>query len=294
MRTFSFVTVDVFTDQRFGGNPLAVFPEAQGLSDEEMQSLAAEFNLSETTFVLPPADPKNTARVRIFNRKAEMPFAGHPNVGTGWVLAQRGRATGKVAGGKLRFEEIAGLVEVEAGENAVTIAAPQPLSLGPEMPAALVARCIGVGEAEIVTRNHKPVSASVGNSFVVAEVTGEALTKAVPDIGRFREASQTYTAMGPNRLPIYLYAHDGDRVRARMFSPLSGTIEDPATGSAATPLAALLLSLTKDSERHYDIVQGVEMGRPSKLLCTARRGADGIRATVGGNCVPVLSGQISL
>jgi trans-2,3-dihydro-3-hydroxyanthranilate isomerase len=86
MRTFSFVTVDVFTDRRFGGNPLAVFPDAQGLTDAEMQSLAAEVNLSETTFVLPPSDKANTARVRIFNRKNEMPFAGHPNVGTGWVV----------------------------------------------------------------------------------------------------------------------------------------------------------------------------------------------------------------
>src|ERR1700759_2162743 len=134
MPIFSFVTVDVFTDRRFGGNPLAVFPDARGMSDADMQSLAAEFNLSETTFVLPPADKTNTARVRIFNRRAEMPFAGHPNVGTGWVLAQQGRATD----GKLRFEEIAGLVEIEVGE-AITIAAPQPLSLGPGMPVELVA-----------------------------------------------------------------------------------------------------------------------------------------------------------
>src|SRR6185295_5148807 len=91
MPTFSFVTVDVFTDRRFGGNPLAVFPDARGLSDSDMQSLAAEFNLSETTFVLPPDDPAHTARVRIFNRTAEMPFAGHPNVGTGYVLARQGR-----------------------------------------------------------------------------------------------------------------------------------------------------------------------------------------------------------
>src|SRR5476649_1241672 len=91
MRTFQFVTVDVFTDRRFGGNPLAVFPDASGLSDAEMQSLAAEFNLSETTFVLPPADPAHSAPVRIFNRTAEMPFAGHPNVGTGYVLAGQGR-----------------------------------------------------------------------------------------------------------------------------------------------------------------------------------------------------------
>jgi trans-2,3-dihydro-3-hydroxyanthranilate isomerase len=219
-----------------------------------------------------------------------MPFAGHPNVGTGWVLAQQGRAIG----GVLRFEEIAGLVEVRVAPEGVTIAAPQPLSLGAEMPVELVADCVGLSAGDVVTTAHRPVSASVGNSFVIAEVTGEALTRAAPDIGRFREAARTYTAMGPNRLPLYLYAHDGARIRARMFSPLSGTIEDPATGSAATPLAALLLSLTRDTERRCDIAQGVEMGRPSRLLCTARRAADGIHASVGGNCVPVLSGMVEL
>ncbi len=255
-----------------------------------MQALAAEFNLSETTFVLPPPDPANTARVRIFNRKAEMPFAGHPNVGTGWVLAGLGRAKG----GTLRFEEIAGLVEVRVASDQVTIAAPQPLSLGPEMPVELLAGCVGIDAADVMTKNHQPVSASVGNSFVVAEVAGAALTKAVPDIGRFRQAAATYTAMGPNRLPLYLYAHDGGRLRARMFSPLSGTVEDPATGSAATPLAALLLSLGKETAGRYEIAQGVEMGRPSRLVCTAMRGVDGIRATVGGGCVPVLKGEIAL
>jgi trans-2,3-dihydro-3-hydroxyanthranilate isomerase len=290
MPTFAFVTVDVFTDRRFGGNPLAVFPDARGIGDTDMQALAAEFNLSETTFVLPPADPDNTARVRIFNRRHEMPFAGHPNVGTGWVLAQQGRARN----GVLRFEEIAGLVEIEAGADAVTIAAPQPLSLGPEMPVELLAGCVGLVSSDVVTTAHRPACASVGNSFVIAEVTGDALTRAAPDLGRFREAAQAYTAMGPNRLPLYLYAHDGARIRTRMFSPLSGTIEDPATGSAATPLVALLLSLTQDSEGRYDIVQGVEMGRPSRLLCSAHRGADGIRAKVGGSCVPVLSGTVEL
>ena len=289
MARFSFVTVDVFTEKRFGGNPLAVFPDARGMNDADMQALASEFNLSETTFVLPPADPANTARVRIFNRRAEMPFAGHPNVGTGWVLAKQGRARD----GKLRFEEIAGLVEIEVGET-ITIAAPQPLSLGPEMPAELVAACVGLKAGDVLTKAHRPVCASVGNSFVIAEVTGEALTRAMPDIGQFREAAKTYTAMGPNRLPLYLYAHDGARIRTRMFSPLSGTVEDAATGSAATPLAALLLSLTKDSETRYDLVQGVEMGRPSRLLCSAHRAADGIHAKVGGSCVPVLEGTINL
>src|SRR5450432_1294557 len=109
MRTYPFVTVDVFTDRRFGGNPLAVFPDARGLSDAEMQALAGELNLSETTFVLPPDDPAHTARVRIFNRTAEMPFAGHPNVGTAYVLAGAGRDRD----GVLQFEELAGLVEVK-------------------------------------------------------------------------------------------------------------------------------------------------------------------------------------
>ena len=291
MRTFQFVTVDVFTDRRFGGNPLAVFPDAQGMTDAEMQSLAAEFNLSETTFVLPPADKNNTARVRIFNRRNEMPFAGHPNVGTAWVLRDRGS--------RLRFEEVAGLVEVEIEGGNPTIAAPQPLQLGAEMPAGLLASCVGLTVGDVLVIHHKPVLATVGNSFVIAEVTNDALTRAVPDLARIREAHTTYDAAGPGRLPLYLYAHDldsqgEDRVRARMFSPMSGTVEDPATGSAATPLAALLLSLKKDSEHKVTIVQGVEMGRPSLLLCTARRGADGIRATVGGGCVPVLKGEVSL
>lgn len=290
MKTYEFVTVDVFTDRRFGGNPLAVFPDAQGLSDSEMQSLAAEFNLSETTFVLPPADPAHTARVRIFNRTAEMPFAGHPNVGTGWVLAGRGRARD----GVLRFEEIAGLVEVQVEDGGVTIAAPQPLSLGAEMPVDLLAGCVGIAPSEVVVAAHRPVMASVGNSFVVAEVTPDALTRAVPDVARFREAHREFPDLGPRRLPLYLYAHDGKVLRARMFSPLSGTVEDAATGSAATPLAALLLSLTGDQERRYDIVQGVEMGRPSLLRASAHRAADGIRASVGGGCVPVLKGEVSL
>ena len=290
MRRFSFVTVDVFTEHRFGGNPLAVFPDARGLNDAEMQALAAEFNLSETTFVLPAENAANTARVRIFNRRTEMPFAGHPNVGTGWVLAQHGHAKN----GLLRFEEIAGLVEVRVEAGLVTIAAPQPLSLGAEMPVDLLAGCVGLDDRDIVVTAHRPVLASVGNSFVIAEVTAAALAKAMPDIGKFRAAAQAYTAAGADRLPLYLYAHEGQGLRTRMFSPLSGTIEDAATGSAATPLAALLLSLGAGTERRYDIVQGVEMGRPSRLLATARRTADGIRASVGGHCVPVLKGEVSL
>ena len=166
------------------------------------------------------------------------------------------------------------------------------------MPVELVAACVSLAPSDVLTKAHKPVSASVGNSFVIAEVTGEALTRATPDIGQFREAAKTYTAMGPNRLPLYLYAHDGardgNRIRTRMFSPLSGTVEDAATGSAATPLAALLLSLSPAAVGTYDLVQGVEMGRPSRLSCSAHRAADGIRAKVSGRCVPVLEGTVEL
>ncbi len=298
-RLARYVTVDVFTNQRFGGNPLAVFTDARELSDHEMQSLAAEINYSETTFVLPPADPAHTARVRIFNRTAEMPFAGHPNVGTGCVLAAMGRGSGDV----LRFEEIAGLVEVCIERDAAgaiagaRIAAPQPLSTGPDLPVDTVAACAGLAATDVVLRAHPPRIASVGLPFCFVEVTGAALTRAAPDLGAFRHLAASFD-QPPERLSLHLYARaDGTashRLRARMFAPLSGTIEDPATGSANATLAAFLLSLGSEAEARLEIAQGVEMGRPSLLLASARRAADGIRATVGGGCVHVLRGEALL
>ena len=289
MPTYRFVTVDVFTSQRFGGNPLAVFSDARGISDADMQNLAREFNLSETTFVLPPEDPANTAHVRIFTPAREMPFAGHPNVGTGWVLAQEGRA----AGGTLRFEELAGLVEVRVEDDLVTIAAPQPLSLGEQLDVEHVAACAGIEVADLITTGHVPMLASTGNPFFFAEVSGPALTRASPDVAAFRRAIASRPGLG-GRLSLHLYARDGARIRSRMFGPLLGVAEDPATGSANVTLGSLLLSLSGDAEARFEIVQGVEMGRPSLLHVTARRAADGIRATVGGACVPVLRGEVEL
>jgi trans-2,3-dihydro-3-hydroxyanthranilate isomerase len=292
MPAYRFVTVDVFTDRRFGGNPLAVFPDARSLSDADMRSLAAEFNLSETTFVLPPENPDNTARVRIFTPGGEIPFAGHPNVGTGWVLAREGRGED----GVLLFEEIAGLVEVRVDRDAggeatgATIAAPQPLSLGPEMPAETVAELAGLAPGDVVAGAHPPVWASMGNPFFIAEVAGEALARAAPDLGAFRRASAERPEQN-GRVALHLYARDGESIRARMFAPLHGVLEDPATGSANVTLGALLLSLSGEAEARYEIVQGVEMGRPSLLRVAARRASDGIRATVGGGCVPVLRGE---
>ena len=289
MPNFVYHTTDVFTGRRFSGNPLAVFPDARGLDTATMQALAAELNYSETTFVLPPDDPAHTARVRIFNRTAEMPFAGHPNVGTACVLARLGLARGPV----LLFEEIAGLVEVRlTGADAAEIDAPQPLQVKGELPVDAIAACLSLVPAQISTRDHKPIEATVGIDFVFAAVEPEALAQANPDLGAFRRLADSSGLT--DRLSIFLYARDGADIRARMFAPLSGTWEDPATGSANATLAALLLSLSQDESLSYRAVQGVEMGRRSELWLRAWRTADGVRASVGGQCVPVFTGTVSL
>jgi trans-2,3-dihydro-3-hydroxyanthranilate isomerase len=169
-----FTTVDVFTDRRFGGNPLAVVTNAQGLSTQQMQAIAAEFNLAETTFVLPPKDPAHTAEVRIFTPKAEMPFAGHPNVGTAFVLARAGQSYGRaVAGDRLAFEEKAGLVRLELTREggvvvATRLAAPVPLSIGAKShrrswprparsdPTTSRSRCIGPASPRAASRWSSP------------------------------------------------------------------------------------------------------------------------------------------
>ena len=290
MESYRFETVDVFTERRFGGNPLAVFPDARGLSDAEMQALAAELNLSETTFVLPPVDPANAARVRIFNRTEEMAFAGHPCIGTAFVLARAARA----ASPTLRLEVPAGLVPVEIEqEGGVAVGgrltAPQPLELGREYPAHEVAVCIGIAPDDILVDAHPPLVVSMGNPYVVAQVTGEALARCVPHLRGFRAFRARHAELG-SRFSLHLYAGDGAELRARMFAPLAGTFEDPATGSANAPLAGLLLSLRGAEFAEFVVRQGEEMGRPSVLHLTAKRERDRIVATVAGRCVPVLSG----
>ena len=294
MADYDYCTVDVFTDRRFGGNPLAVFPAAAGLDTATMQALSAEMNYSETCFVLPPADPANTAQVRIFNRTAEMPFAGHPNVGTAFVLAQLGLAQG----GTLRFEEIAGLVDVRLTEEAgavvgAEIDAPQPLSLKGDLPAAEIAACLSVPAEAIMLAGHPPIRASVGVDFVLVAVEPEALTSATPDIAAYRRLADSTPDLG-GRLSIFAYSPTASGVRARMFAPLAGTWEDPATGSANATLAALRLSLSGDETLAYEAVQRVEMGRESRLAVRASRADDGVRASVGGRCVSVFSGKVSL
>ncbi|MBX3430888.1 MAG: PhzF family phenazine biosynthesis protein [Hyphomonadaceae bacterium] len=292
---YAFETVDVFTETRFGGNPLAVFKDAGGLSAEQMQKLAFEFNLSETTFVLPPENAENTARVRIFNRTAEMPFAGHPSIGTAYVLARAGLAQGD----HLRLEMPAGIVAVELERDTKgqviggEITAPQPLSVGPEFTPQLIADCLGLAERDIVTTTHAPVIASMGNPYVFAEVLYDAVGRCAPDLNGFKRAYASRTDLG-NRFSVFVYSRDGANIRARMFAPISGTWEDPATGSANAPLAGLLLHHSTANDVAFTVRQGVEMGRPSLLQITAsRRGAE-ITATVAGRCVPVFRGEAVL
>jgi trans-2,3-dihydro-3-hydroxyanthranilate isomerase len=302
MPTYEFVTVDVFTDRRFGGNPLAVFPDARGLTDAQMQALAMEFNLSETTFVLPPDNPQHHARVRIFTPRSELPFAGHPNVGTGYVLATRDDNPPE----HYVFEELAGLVRAHVQRDevgavrSVRIAAPRALSIDVGIPEAVVAACAGLPEKDVATGAHGPLVASVGTPFVIAELASlEALSRASPDIGAFRAAAAQFPQVA-TRFSLLLYARrDGDatRLAARMFAPLAGVLEDPATGSANAALAALLTSLApgENADLSYEIVQGVEMGRPSQIIASSRKTAEGpVLATVEGGCVPVLRGNVDL
>ena len=285
-------TVDVFTDQRFGGNPLAVVLDAEGLDTAAMQAIAREFNYSETTFVLPAKDSANSAHVRIFTPGYEMPFAGHPNVGTAFVLAANGHGAERLV-----FEEIAGLVPVEIlrAEGRVIgaeLTAPQQLQRIAEMPADAVARCLSLAEADIVAGRLGPLVASVGVHFVLAEIASrDALRRAKMD-------AASWAAYLPFRgtSSIYFYTRDGGAgfdLHARMLSPVIG--EDPATGSASVTLAALLAEAGPDGETRLSIEQGRDMGRPSTLLTRTIKAAGQVRsAHVGGRCVTMMHGTIDV
>jgi trans-2,3-dihydro-3-hydroxyanthranilate isomerase len=284
-----FQTVDVFTDRKFGGNPLAVIPDARGLTGEQMQSIATEFNLAETTFVLPPQDPKHTAHVRIFTPRSELPFAGHPNVGTAFVLARLGRA-----GNRFVFEEKAGLVPLDlTRENgtvvAARLAAPQPLTLGETVSAEIVAQAVGLPIAAIVGQ---PVIASTGNNFLFAELRSrETLKAASYNIEVFRKHLPMERTVG-----VHLYV-TAPEIQTRMFAPLFGVPEDPATGSANVTLIGLLAlrDPRADLTLSKTIGQGVDMGRPSVLEATAAKKAGKVIATyIGGRCVTMLSGTIEI
>ena len=297
-----FQTVDVFTATQFLGNPLAVVLNAEGLSAGQMQAIAAEFNLAETTFILPPQDPAHTAQVRIFNPRSEMPFAGHPNVGTAFVLARAGQSYGRaVAGDRLVFEEKAGLVPVEILREGATVvgarlASPQPLAIGETISGELVAAACGLGPDDIETANHPPIIASCGAAFILAELTSRtALLQAHPRSDVFLHQVAKHPAVS---IMIYTEVHEGDiDIRARMFAPHLNIPEDPATGSANVALIGLLASLRPEADLTLTktVAQGVEMGRPSILQVEAVKRSGTVTATsVGGRCIQVMAGTIEL
>ena len=297
-----FTTVDVFTDRRFGGNPLAVVTNAQGLETAQMQAIAAEFNLAETTFVLPPKDPAHTAEVRIFTPKAELPFAGHPNVGTAFVLARAGQSYGRaVAGDRLAFEEKAGLVRMELTREggvvvATRLAAPVPLSIGDEIATEIVAEACSLRPGDIKVAVHRPCIASCGIPLVFAELTSRAaLARAAVRTDVLAKHLPMERAVG---IHLYVAAQEqGVEIQTRMFAPLFGVPEDPATGSANVALIGLLAHHRPEADLVLarTIGQGFDMGRPSLLEASAEKKAGTVTAThIGGRCVPMLTGTIDL
>ncbi|MCZ4091539.1 PhzF family phenazine biosynthesis protein [Sinorhizobium psoraleae] len=305
MTTVSFATVDVFTSERFAGNQLAVIPDARGLTDRQMQAIATEFGYSEVTFVLPPGDPANTARVRIFTPTTEVPFAGHPNVGTAFVLGRQSEIFGKLPGDHLRFEEKAGLVEVallrqESVVTGASIVAPQQLAVGPIIDTATIAACASLRPERVSDRCHAPVRISVGLPFAVAEIRDvETLATARPNVSAFDEANARYP-LAENSFSLFLYARTQQQpwqVRARMFAPLDNVIEDPATGSACAALGAYLVSLLPDADAEIELTieQGVEMGRRSLITVAVSKQGGSIRKVgVSGDCVAVMRGSIEV
>jgi trans-2,3-dihydro-3-hydroxyanthranilate isomerase len=296
---YRYYICDVFTETRFGGNPLAVLPQADGLSEQQMQQIAREFNFSESAFVFPPRAGQ-TRHVRIFTPTAEIPFAGHPNVGTAFVLASTGEFGEIRSSLTVTFEEASGLVSITIHEENGKVAwcelvAPQALTLGRTVPAPLVASAVSLSPEDIVTDTHEPQVASVGLPFLIAELKDRsALARARPNVSGF-DALRTEGG----RASVHLYARGGDGfdLRARMFAPLSGVLEDPATGSANCALAGLLAHCRKEPSGSFAwrIAQGVEMGRPSSLKARAEKTAGVVGATwVGGAAVLVSEGIIYL
>ena len=298
----NFVTVDVFTDRQFGGNPLAVVLNAEGLSTERMQAIAAEFNLAETTFVLPPVNPKNTAEVRIFTPRAEMPFAGHPNVGTAFVLARAGESYGrKISGDRMVFEEKAGLVNMELTREggivvATRLAAPVPLSFGEEIAPEIVMQACSLKAEDLKLDVHPPRVASCGAPLLFVELRSrEALKSAAPRPEVFARELPRERIVG---IHLYVQAAEGNiDIQTRMFAPEHGIPEDPATGGANVALIGLLAHHRPEADivLARTIGQGFDMGRPSVLQASAEKKGGKVTATyIGGRCMPMMSGVIEL
>lgn len=302
-----FDTLDVFTNKRFGGNPLAVVHDADHLSTEQMQTIAREFNLSETIFVMKPGDPANTAKVRIFFPGGEMPFAGHPTLGCAILLAQMKHKAGCSFETEIRLEEVAGLVPVKITRIGD---APHGLFKAPVIPAKVadgfdesaVAAALGLAQSEIGFDGHASVLVKGGPCFFLVPVPArEILAKARPSEPAWGALMSTLRRHQSTTDAAYLYTRGGDgkntAFRARMFAPGGGIPEDPATGSATALLARQLViaDRLKDGTHRFQIEQGYEMGRPSDLALEidVAKG-DLAEVRVGGQAVRVSSGVITV
>jgi len=302
MRSYRFLTTDVFTDRVFGGNPLAVLPDARGLESEAMQAIAREFNLSETTFVLPPEDPAHTRRVRIFTPAFELPFAGHPTVGTALVLARLGEITLAGETTKIVFEEKAGPVPVtiraEAGEaRFAQLAAPQAAEIRKAPEPAAIASLLALDEAELDLRDGLPEAVSCGVPFLLVRVRDQdALARARLDRAVFERLLRGTWAESVFVFTADVAGVDAD-FRARVFAPAAGIEEDPATGSAAAAFGGWLGTKAGlgDGVHRVVLAQGYEMGRQSRLEIEIENRAGGLAPVrVGGSAVMVMDGTLTV
>ncbi len=291
-----FVIADVFTETAFGGNQLAVFPDARGLSDRAMQALAREFNFAETTFVLPPADPRHTRRVRIFTPRTELPFAGHPTIGTAAVLASLGLIPMSGSPTTIVLEEGIGPVRVDVRLGGAAAFARLLLEKGIERPPTRPARksaAAALSLAEEAVRETWFASAGVPFCFIHL-TSAEAVDRATLDHHAW--AADYAGAWSPH---LFFFAGElrpASRLYARMFAPALGIAEDPATGSGSAALAGCLADrLTDDGAFTWHIVQGVAMGRPSLIEASAeRRQGRTVAVTVGGSTVLVGEGTMRI
>jgi trans-2,3-dihydro-3-hydroxyanthranilate isomerase len=296
-REYAFTQVDVFTDRVFGGNPLAVFLDGRGLSDGEMQSIAREMNLSETTFVLPATRPDCAVKVRIFTPARELPFAGHPTVGTAWLLATQRRFGGAPAA---VLEEGIGPVAVALEGDPLRPSfvwmRHRDATFGPEVPdRAGVAAALGLDESDLQPR--VPIcTGTTGSLFLYVPLRDRAaVDRAVLEVSAMRRA------FGDGALPgVFVFAAERpDGAYSRMFGPhTSGLPEDPATGSASGPLGAYLVThglIAPGETVQITSEQGTKMGRPSFVHIRLRaQGGTVTDISVGGSVVPVLEGRIQV
>ncbi|HEX9935573.1 MAG TPA: PhzF family phenazine biosynthesis protein [Longimicrobium sp.] len=294
MSSYRFIIADVFTEQAVGGNQLAVVPDARGLSDRAMQALAREFNFSESTFVFPADDPAHACRVRIFTPTGELPFAGHPTVGTAAVLAREGLIPHS---GSVVFEEGVGPVRVDvevsdtrAFAKLILDAQVQHPDERPSVDAAAAVLSLPTGAVR------EAWFASVGVPFAYIHLQD----RETVDAARLSQAvwaERFADAFGPH---LFFFAGElaaGGRLYARMIAPAMGIAEDPATGAACATLAGSLAQRHPDRDGVFDwqIEQGVKMGRPSHIEASAiKRDGRTVRVTVGGLAVLVAQGTIAV